>query len=54
MNQRNNNGKRTGYWEKYYSNGQLWYKGHYDNGNQVGYWEKYYSDGQLIIKELHI
>ena len=54
MNQVNNNGKRIGYWEGYYSDGQLSWKGHYENGKRVGYWEGYYSNGQLSIKELHI
>ena len=54
MNQVNENNERHGYWEKYYSDGQLCYKGHYDNGKQVGYWEDYYPNGQLMNKELHI
>jgi hypothetical protein len=32
MNQYNEQGKQHGYWEKYYDNGQLWYKGHDLNG----------------------
>jgi antitoxin component YwqK of YwqJK toxin-antitoxin module len=44
------NGKRHGYWEYYYSNGQLWYKGNFVNGKQHGYWESYYSSGQLYYK----
>ena len=31
------NGKRHGYWEVYYDNGQLCYKGYYDMGKQVDY-----------------
>ena len=31
------NGKPHGYWESYYSNGQLCYKGFYDMGNKVDY-----------------
>ena len=53
MNQRNENGERHGYWEVYYSNGQLWFKGHYNNGEEVGYWEDYYN-GKLRIKELYV
>ena len=30
------NGKSIGYWEYYYSNGNLKYKGNYDNGNRIG------------------
>ena len=44
------NGKRHGYWEEYYSNGQLDLKGNYVNGNKHGYFELYYSNGQLFYK----
>jgi antitoxin component YwqK of YwqJK toxin-antitoxin module len=46
----NDQGEAHGYWEEYYSNGQLWYKGNYVNGNEHGYWESYYSNGQLYYK----
>ena len=46
----NDNGNQHGYWESYYSNGQLAYKGHYNDGNRHGYWETYWSDGKLISK----
>ena len=54
MNQRNNNGNRTGYWEVYHPNGQLIYKGHYDNGKLVGYWERYFYNGKLMNKVLYV
>jgi antitoxin component YwqK of YwqJK toxin-antitoxin module len=38
------NGKREGYWESYYSNGNLWYKGHYNNDLKEGYWECYLNN----------
>ena len=44
------NGKKEGYWERYYFNGQLWCKGHYVNGKQEGLWECYYRNGQLWCK----
>ena len=46
----NEKGERHGYWEEYYSNGQLWCKGNYVNGKQHGYWEDYYENGQLNFK----
>jgi antitoxin component YwqK of YwqJK toxin-antitoxin module len=42
-----NTGKKEGYWEKYYDNGQLEYKGSYKNGERDGIWEWYYSDGHI-------
>ena len=50
----NDKGERHGYWEHYYSNGQLWFKGNYVNGNRHGYWEDYWSNGQLIDKTYYI
>jgi len=46
----NEKGEEHGYWENYYSNGQLDYKGNYVNGKKHGYWENYWSDGQLWHK----
>ena len=46
----NEQGERHGYWETYYSNGQLSYKGNYVNGKEHGYWESYYDNGQLDYK----
>ena len=37
----NTNGKRHGYWEVYYFNGNLWFKGYYINGNRHGLCEEY-------------
>jgi antitoxin component YwqK of YwqJK toxin-antitoxin module len=51
---RNENGERHGYWEWYYDNGQLSYKGNYVNGKLHGYWESYYSNGQLAYKGFYI
>jgi hypothetical protein len=33
----NENGKRHGYWEQYWSDGQLFYKGFFDMGKRVSY-----------------
>jgi antitoxin component YwqK of YwqJK toxin-antitoxin module len=46
----NENGERHGYWEEYYDNGKLAYKGNYVNGKRHGYWESYYSNGELYYK----
>ena len=46
----NEQGELHGYWESYYDNGQLDYKGNYVNGNRHGYWEDYYDNGQLSSK----
>jgi antitoxin component YwqK of YwqJK toxin-antitoxin module len=50
----NDKGERHGYWEKYYLNGNLWYKGNYVNGNRHGYWEWYHDNGQLDSKIYYI
>ena len=38
----NDKGQRHGYWERYYANGNLWYKCFYHNGKEVGYEEWYH------------
>ena len=38
----NENGKPHGYWEDYYDNGNLFYKGNYVDGKPHGYWEETY------------
>lgn len=32
------NGQREGYWERFYDNGNLCFKGNYINGKEEGYW----------------
>ena len=46
----NDKGERHGYWEVYYSNGQLYTKGNYVNGKPHGSWEVYYDNGLLSSK----
>lgn len=46
----NDKGEPHGYWEIYYTNGQLWYIGNFVNRREHGYWEEYYPDGELIYK----
>ena len=46
----NKKGQAHGYWEQYYSNGQLSYKGNFINGKKDGYWEDYLLNGNLAYK----
>jgi antitoxin component YwqK of YwqJK toxin-antitoxin module len=48
------NNLKTGYWELYYSNGNLRRKGNYINGKEDGYWESYWSNGKIMYKENYI
>ena len=50
INQYTYNGKKTGYWEYYWNNGQLNCKGNYINGEKDGIWVYYHENGQLWIK----
>jgi len=50
----NDKGQAHGYWERYYSNGNICYKGNYLNGDKIGYWEYYILNGELMAKEYFI
>ena len=50
----NEKGEKHGYWEYYWSNGQLDSKGNYVNGQRHGYWESYNYNGQLKSKTYYI
>ena len=50
----NNKGEPHGYWEVYFSNGNLWYKGNFINRKQHGYWEFYLTNNELKSKEYFI
>jgi hypothetical protein len=50
INQYTPDGLKIGYWEKYYSGGELWYKGLFVNGDRDGYWEEYWYNGKLRSK----
>ncbi len=54
INQYTHDGKKTGIWESYRGNGNLYSKGSYKNGLMDGYWEEYYPNGQLWIKGFYI
>lgn len=46
----NGDGQRDGYWETYFDNGNIFYKGNYINGLATGYWETYNEDGSILDK----
>jgi antitoxin component YwqK of YwqJK toxin-antitoxin module len=48
------NNRRTGYWEEYHDNGDVYSKGNYINGEAEGYWEYYYINGNIWQKGNYI
>ena len=52
--QYNKDALEHGYWEMYWSNGQLFNKGNYINGIMNGYWVWYDSDARFWKKQYHI
>ena len=50
----NKDGEPNGYWEWYWYDGTLWYKGNYINGKRDGYWVWYDRGGKLRYKKYHI
>lgn len=54
INQFNYNDEEIGYWEWYYSNGNIKAKGNYINGEIDGYWEEYYTDRILSYKKYYV
>ena len=50
----NKDGQKHGYWERYYSNGDLGYKGNYINDQHDGYFEVYHTSGKLHYKKYYI
>ena len=52
INQVNADGNCEGYWEQYWSNGQLHYrcKGNFINGKFDGLWKEYDENGNLSEK----
>ena len=54
MNQRNKNKEKHGYWEEYWYNRNLRFKGNFINGNKDGYWEGYWPNGKLSWKGNYI
>ena len=50
----NAKGEKHGYWESYWNNGNLWYKGNYVDGKEHGYCEVYYFNGNLDYKGTYV
>jgi len=50
----NDNDEPHGYWVRYTSDGDIWYKGYYNDGNPVGYWERLTPFSRLRRKEFYI
>jgi antitoxin component YwqK of YwqJK toxin-antitoxin module len=50
MNERDDKGNRHRYWELYWNDEYLMFKGNFNNGVRVGYWERYWSNGNLWSK----
>jgi antitoxin component YwqK of YwqJK toxin-antitoxin module len=48
--QYNEQNQAHGYWEVYYSNGTLHFKGLFVNGGAVGPYESYSESGGLVLK----
>ena len=44
------NGKKEGFFLKYYKNGQLWSKGNFKNNKKEGSWIVYFNNGQIFSK----
>jgi len=51
---KNHKGQRHGYWEVYWSNGELWRKCVFINGKLNGVFESYSYDGKLRYKNYHL
>ena len=49
----NKKGLPHGYWERYFNNGSIEFKGFYYNGKEVGY-EEYYFNNELDYKTYYI
>jgi antitoxin component YwqK of YwqJK toxin-antitoxin module len=54
INQKDENGNRTGLWKWYYDNGELWYEGSFFNGNRDGLWKHYRKNGKLYHEVVYV
>ncbi len=54
MNRYNDKGEPHGYWELYWYNEHLMYKGNFNNGEYIGHWEWCLIDSELIHKEFYL
>jgi len=48
---RNDKRKAHGYWELYFPNDSIMYKGFYNNGKKVGYEETYYYWNNVLTNK---
>lgn len=46
-------GKRNGYWERYWTHDKLWFKTNYINGKIYGFLEVYSTYNNLLRKEYY-
>ena len=53
INQYTEDGVKIGYWEEYYSDGELDNRGSYLNGNLDGIWEFFHENGKLWSKGMY-
>jgi antitoxin component YwqK of YwqJK toxin-antitoxin module len=53
FNQTDANGLRQGYWRKYYSNGNLIYKGFFKDNKPTGEFCRYYESGALKVRIIY-
>jgi antitoxin component YwqK of YwqJK toxin-antitoxin module len=54
INQYNIDGNKEGYWEIYWENGNLDYRGNYVAGKEDGIWESYFSNGEFYSKGFYV
>ena len=50
----NEKGQRHGYWEVYWGDGNIAFKGNYINNEPDGYWEVYWANGNLNYKGTYV
>lgn len=50
INQRDENGKRHGYWIEYWYNGLIMFMGTYNHDKPHGYCEQFWSNGRAMYK----
>ena len=50
----NDKGQQHGYWEWYWTNGDVWYKSFFINGQESGYEEFHYSNHNTIELIFHL
>ncbi len=54
MNQFDDKGYAHGYWETYWDNGNLYWRGNFINSMFSGKFEWYNNDGKIIEKEFYL